>query len=147
VVLADADLAARTWGSQNVLVGAPLKGPDREVAFGAPGALAVSARSRHRAETEKFLAFMTLPEQIRSLGRASGYLSPRTDVVVPSDSPYAKQYQAALASAFPGESHPASRRVMNVLAPQIRAALTGRKSPAAALEAAAVAADKLLLSP
>ncbi|MFJ6837180.1 ABC transporter substrate-binding protein [Streptomyces sp. NPDC091209] len=147
VVLADADLAARAWGEENVLVGGPLKGPAREAAFGTPGSLAVSARSRHRAQTEQFLAFMTRPEQIRSLGRASGYLSPRADVVVPSDSPYAMQYQAALASVFAGEPHPASRRVMELLAPEIRAALTGRKSPAAALDAAAAAADELLRSP
>lgn len=146
VVLADANLAARTWGKENVLVGGPLKGPAREAAFGAPGSLAVSARSRHRAETEQFLAFMTRPDQIRSLGRASGYFSPRADVVVPSDSPYAMQYQAALASVFAGEPHPGSRRVMELLAPEIRAALTGRKSPAAALAAAAEAADELLRS-
>ncbi|MFE2533575.1 ABC transporter substrate-binding protein [Streptomyces sp. NPDC059371] len=147
VVLTDADLAARAWGKENVLVGGPLKGPVREAAFGAPGSLAVSARSRHGAQTEQFLAFMTRPEQIRSLGRASGYLSPRADVVVPSNSPYAMQYQAALASVFAGEPHPASRRVMELLAPEIRAALTGRKSPAAALDAAAAAADELLRSP
>ncbi|MDX3748590.1 sugar ABC transporter substrate-binding protein [Streptomyces sp. AK08-02] len=146
VVPADADLAARTWGKDNVLVGGPLKGPVREASFGAPGALAVSARSRHRAEAEKFLAFMTRSAQLRSLGRASGFLSPRTDVVVPSDSPYAKQYQAALPSVSAGEPHPASRQVMALLAPEIRAALTGRKSPAAALDAAAAAADELLRS-
>lgn len=146
VVLPDADLAARTWGKENVLVGGPLKGPTREAAFGAPGALVVNAKSRHRAETQKFLAFMIRPEQIRSLAWASGYLSPRTDVVVPSDSPYAMQYQAALASIFVGEPHPASRQVMALLAPEIRAALTGRKSPAAALDAAALAADELLRS-
>ncbi|WNF27244.1 sugar ABC transporter substrate-binding protein [Streptomyces sp. C11-1] len=144
VILADADLAARTWGKENVMVGGPLQGPAREAGFGAPGALAVNAESRHRAEAKEFLTFMVQPEQIRSLGKASGYLSPRTDVVVPSDSPYARQYQAALASASAGEPHPASRQVMSLLAPEIRAALTGRKSPAAALDAAAEAADVLL---
>lgn len=146
VVLADAELAARTWGRENVLVGGPLQGPAREAAFGAPGALAVSAKSRHRAEATRFLTFMIQPEQIRSLGKASGYLSPRSDVVVPIDSPYARQYQAALASASAGEPHTASRRVMSLLAPEIRAAMTGRKSPAAALDAAAAAADDLLRS-
>ncbi|MEV7910485.1 ABC transporter substrate-binding protein [Streptomyces griseus] len=146
VVLADAELAARTWGTENLLVGGPLQGPAREAAYGAPGALVVSAKSRHRAEAEKFLTFMIQPEQIRSLGKASGYLSPRSDVVVPIDSPYARQYQAALASASAGEPHIASRRVMSLLAPEIRAAMAGRKSPAAALDAAAAAADELLRS-
>ncbi|MGW2620626.1 ABC transporter substrate-binding protein [Streptomyces sp. NPDC001500] len=144
VVLADADFAARTWGRQNVLVGGALKGPAGEAAFGAPGALAVNADSRHPAETRRFLAFMIQPAQIRSLGQASGYLSPRTDVVVPNASAYAKQYQVASASVFEGEPHPASRCVMALLAPQIRAALTGRKTPKAALDAAAAAADRVL---
>jgi multiple sugar transport system substrate-binding protein len=146
VVMADADLAARTWGRENVLVGGPLKGPAREVAFGAPGALGIRAKSRHRAAAEKFLAFMIRPEQLRSLGRVSGYLSPRIDITVPSASPYSMQYQAAQSSTFAGEPHPASRRVMALLAPEIRAALTGRKSPAQALDAAAEAADTLLRS-
>ncbi|MFJ6727210.1 ABC transporter substrate-binding protein [Streptomyces sp. NPDC091281] len=146
LVPSDADLATRAWGREDVLVGGPLKGPAREAAFGTPGALAVSAGSRHRAETERFLAFMIRPRQIRSLGRAAGHLSPRADVVVPTDSPYAKQYRAALASVVAGEPHPASRQVMALLAPEIRAALTGRKTPSAALHDAAGAADALLRS-
>ncbi|MFI6105539.1 ABC transporter substrate-binding protein [Streptomyces sp. NPDC051310] len=143
VVLANADVAARLWGPENVLVGGPLKGPVKEVAFGMPGSLAVNAAG-NRAGAERFLSFMTEPRQIRSLGRASGFFSPRTDVTVPSDSPYAREYQAALASVFPGEPHPASRRVMMLLSPEIRAALTGRKSPGQALRAAAAAANALL---
>lgn len=144
VVLADADLAAKTWGPGNVLVGDPLEGPAKEVAFGIPGALSVNAKSENRACAEKFLTFMIQPEQIKSLGRASGYFSPRTDVTVPTDSPFAKQYQAALANVFPGEPHPAARRLMGLLAPEVQAALTGKKSPKEALDSAAKAAEELL---
>ncbi|MFI9582642.1 ABC transporter substrate-binding protein [Streptomyces sp. NPDC052236] len=144
VVLADADWAAESWGAGNVVVGTPLGGPAREVAFGIPGALSVNAQSENRASADKFLAFMTQPEQIKSLGRASGYFSPRADVIVPSDSPFTKQYQAALANVYPGEPHPAARRLMLLLAPEIQAALTGRKSPKEALDSAARTADDLL---
>ncbi|NUK12888.1 sugar ABC transporter substrate-binding protein [Streptomyces lunaelactis] len=144
VVLSDADLAAKTWGPENVLVGGPLRGPAKEVAFGIPGALSVNAKSKNTAGAENFLAFMTQPQQIKSLGRASGYFSPRTDVTVPSESPYAKQYQAALANVFPGEPNPAARQLMGLLAPEVQAALTGKKSPKEALDAAAKAADDLL---
>ncbi|MET7620047.1 sugar ABC transporter substrate-binding protein [Streptomyces sp. NPDC005408] len=144
VVLADAELAAKTWGAGNVVVGAPLKGPAKEVAFGIPGALSVNAKSKNTAGAEKFLAFMTEPEQIKSLGKASGYFSPRTDVSVPNASPYAKQYQAALADVTPGEPNPAARQLMGLLAPEIQAALLGKKSPKEALDAAAKAADDLL---
>ncbi|WP_437074795.1 ABC transporter substrate-binding protein [Streptomyces sp. enrichment culture] len=143
VVLRNAELAARLWGPDNVLVGAPLKGPAKEVAFGMPGALAISSNG-NKAGAEEFLSFMLKPRQIKSLGRESGFFSPRADVTVPSDSPYAREYQTALASAFPGEPHPSARRVMQLLAPEIRAALTGRKSPEQALKAAAEAANELL---
>ncbi|MFF3453628.1 ABC transporter substrate-binding protein [Streptomyces sp. NPDC002730] len=144
VVLADAELAAKTWGPENVVVGAPLRGPAKEVAFGIPGALSVNAKSGNAAGAEKFLAFMTEPEQVKSLGRASGYFSPRTDVTVPNASPYAKQYQAALADVSPGEPNPAARQLMGLLAPEIQAALAGKKSPKEALDSAAKAADDLL---
>ncbi|MGA5423248.1 extracellular solute-binding protein [Streptomyces lavendulocolor] len=143
VGLRNADLAARLWGPENVLIGAPLKGPVREVAFGMPGALAVNAAGNEEG-AKKFLSFMVQARQIKSLGRESGFFSPRVDVAIPSDSPYARDYQAALASAFPGEPHPAARRVMLLLAPEIRAALMGRKSPDQALQAAAEAANALL---
>ncbi|MFF7201416.1 ABC transporter substrate-binding protein [Streptomyces sp. NPDC008141] len=144
VVLADAELAAKTWGADNVVVGAPLKGPAKEIAFGIPGALSVNAKSKNVDGAQKFLEFMTQPEQIQSLGKASGYFSPRTDVHVPNTSPYAKQYQAALAAVSPGEPNPAARQLMGLLAPEIQAALTGKKSPKEALDDAAKAADDLL---
>jgi multiple sugar transport system substrate-binding protein len=143
VILRNADLAARLWGHENVLVGAPLKGPVREVAFGMPGALAINATGNKEA-AEEFVSFMMRAPQIKSLGRESGFFSPRVDVTVPSDSPFARDYQAALASAFPGERHRSARRVMLLLAPEIRAALTGRKSPEQALAAAAEAANAVL---
>ncbi|MFD5426569.1 ABC transporter substrate-binding protein [Streptomyces sp. NPDC127084] len=143
VVLAGAELAAKLWGHENVLVGSPLKGPVKEVAFGAPGSLAVNAAG-NTAAAERFVSFMAAPRQIRSLVQASGYFSPRADVRVPSDSPYAREYQAALASVHPGEPHVAARRVMALLAPEIRAALAGRKSPEQALRTAADAANALL---
>ncbi|MCP9988940.1 sugar ABC transporter substrate-binding protein [Streptomyces sudanensis] len=141
--LADADLARRTWGAENVVVGKPLRNVE-QVSFGVPGGLGLNARSRNVAGAEKFLAFMAEPERIRSLGAASGFLSPRTDVTVPSDAPYARQFREALPFAYPGEPGPAARQVMSLLAPEIQAALTGRKSPKEALDAAAAQADDLL---
>ncbi|MFV2117466.1 ABC transporter substrate-binding protein [Streptomyces sp. Act-28] len=140
---ADADLARRTWGAENVVVGEPL-GDARQVAFGVPGGLGVNADSRDVAGAEKFLAFMADPARIQGLGRASGFLSPRTDVTVPGDAPYAERFQKALPFAYPGEPSPVARQLMALIAPEIQAALTGRKSPREALDAAAAQADDLL---
>ncbi|MCP9946702.1 sugar ABC transporter substrate-binding protein [Streptomyces somaliensis] len=140
---ADADLARRTWGAENVVVGKPLRDAE-QVAFGVPGGLGLNADSRNVAGAEKFLAFMAQPERIRSLGEASGFLSPRTDVAVTGDTPYAKRFQEALPFAHPGEPSPVARQLMSLIAPEIQAALTGRKSPKEALDAAAAQADDLL---
>ncbi|WP_405806120.1 sugar ABC transporter substrate-binding protein [Streptomyces sp. NBC_00210] len=140
---ADAATAAKAWGAENVLVGPPLTGA-KQVTFGIPGGLGISAKSRNVTGAEKFLAFMTRPEQLQSMGRASGFLSPRTDVTVPSDAPHAKEFQAALAMAYPGEPNPTARQLMSLIAPEIQAALTGKKTPKEALDSAAKQADDLL---
>lgn len=140
---ADAATAAQAWGAENVVVGPPLTGA-KQVTFGIPGGLGINAKSKNVSGAEKFLAFMTKPEQLQSMGKASGFLSPRTDVTVPSDAPHAKEFQEALANAYPGEPNPTARQLMSLIAPEIQAALTGKKSPKEALDAAAEQADDLL---
>ncbi|GFH35786.1 ABC transporter substrate-binding protein [Streptomyces pacificus] len=141
---ADAALAERAWGKGNVIVGPALTGPGGQVCFGMPGGLGINARSANVQGAEKFIAYMVQPAQIESMGRAGGFFSPRTDVTVPHDSAYAKEYEQALDHAYPGEPNPAARQLMALLSPEIQAALTGKKSPEAALESAASAADELL---
>ncbi|MFF0729747.1 extracellular solute-binding protein [Streptomyces sp. NPDC004134] len=138
----DFGVAEEAWGKENVIVGAPLTG-EKQAAFGVPGALGINAQG-NIAGAEQFITFMTRPEQIESLGKATGFLSPRTDVTVPSDSPYTEQLQDALSVVVPGESSPIARQLMGILAPEIQAAMTGKKSPQEALDAAAGQADDLL---
>lgn len=140
---ADAELAVKTWGKDNVIVGLPLQGKKR-VGFGIPGGLSVNARSKHTAAAEKFLKFMIEPKQITSLGTASGFLSPRTDVKVPPPNPRAAKFAAALQYTYPGDANPAARQVMDLLRTEIQAALTGKKTPQQALEDAAKQSDALL---
>ncbi|TFE52313.1 sugar ABC transporter substrate-binding protein [Streptomyces sp. ICN441] len=141
---ADAVLAEKAWGKDNVIVGPALTGPGKQVCFGMPGGLGINAKSGNVAGAEKFIAYMVQPAQIESMGRAGGFFSPRTDVTVPNDSAYAKQYEQALDHTYPGEPNPAARQLMALLSPEIQAALTGKKSPKAALDAAAAEADELL---
>ncbi|MEU2264629.1 sugar ABC transporter substrate-binding protein [Streptomyces sp. NPDC019645] len=141
---ADAVLAEKAWGKGNVIVGPALTGPGKQVCFGMPGGLGINARSKNVTGAEKFIAYMVEPAQIESMGRAGGFFSPRTDVTVPNDSTYAKEYQEALEHTYPGEPNPAARQLMALISPEIQAALTGKKSPKAALDAAAAEADELL---
>ncbi|MEU5879899.1 sugar ABC transporter substrate-binding protein [Spirillospora sp. NPDC047279] len=142
-VPADAEVAAKAWGEDNVIVGMPLQGKKR-VGFGLPGGLAVNARSKNTEATDKFLTFMTDPKQITSLGTASGFLSPRTDVKVPPPNARAAKFAEALQYTYSGDANPAARQVMALLRTEIQAALTGKKTPKQALEDAAEQSDELL---
>ncbi|WP_407565706.1 extracellular solute-binding protein [Streptomyces sp. 184] len=138
----DFGVAEEAWGKENVIVGAPLTGAE-QAAFGVPGALGINAQGNLKG-AEQFIGFMTQPDQIVSLNKETGFLSPRTDVTVPSGSPYAKQLEDALSVVVPGESSPVARQLMGILAPEIQAAMTGKKSPQEALDAAAGQGDDLL---
>jgi multiple sugar transport system substrate-binding protein len=140
---ADAKTVTTTWGAGNVVVGMPLEGKKR-VGFGLPGGLAVNAASKNIEGAEKFLTFMIEPKQVVALGTASGFLSPRTDAKVPAKDAQAEKFADALQYAFPGEPNPAARQVMSLLAAEIQAALTGKKTPQQALDDGAKAADDLL---
>ncbi|TDO36381.1 multiple sugar transport system substrate-binding protein [Kribbella sp. VKM Ac-2527] len=140
---ADAKTVTTTWGAGNVVVGMPLEGKKR-VGFGLPGGLAVNAASKNIEAAEKFLTFMIEPKQVVALGTASGFLSPRTDAKVPAKDAQAEKFADALQYAFPGEPNPAARQVMSLLAAEIQAALTGKKTPQQALDDGAKAADDLL---
>jgi multiple sugar transport system substrate-binding protein len=141
--LIDAKTVNASWGAPNVIVGVPLENKKR-VGFGLPGGLAVNAGSKNVEGAEKFLGFMTQPKQVISLGTASNYLSPRTDAPVPASDEQAKKFEEALQFAFHGEVNPVARQVMALLAVEIQAALTGKKTPQQALDAAAKQSDELL---
>ncbi|MGP4027083.1 extracellular solute-binding protein [Actinomadura sp. 3N407] len=142
-VPADAETAAEAWGEENVIVGLPLKG-ERQVGFGLPGGLGLNARSESKADAEKFIRFMIRPEQITSLAKASGFLSPRSDVDAAAGDAHMAKFTEALRYAHPGEPNAAARQVMSLLAAEIQAALTGEKEPKRALDDAAKQADDLL---
>lgn len=140
---ADAKMAATTWGADNVIIGMPLQGK-KQVGFGLPGGLGVNAASKNIAGAEKFLSFMIDPKQVVSLGTTAGFLSPRTDAKVPAKDAVAEKFSSALEFAFPGEPNAVARQVNSLLAVELQAALTGKKTPQQALDDAAKQADELL---
>ncbi|GAA0939925.1 sugar ABC transporter substrate-binding protein [Kribbella koreensis] len=141
--LADAKTVETTWGAGNVVIGLPLKNK-KQVGFGLPGGLGVNAASKNVAGAEKFLSFMIDPKQVVSLGTASGFLSPRTDAKVPAKDAEAAKFADALQYAFPGQPNQAARQVNALLAVELQAALTGKKTPQQALDDAAKQANDLL---
>ncbi|GAA2824493.1 ABC transporter substrate-binding protein [Kribbella solani] len=141
--LTDVRTVSASWGAANVIVGVPLQNKKR-VGFGLPGGLAVNAGSKNVDAAEKFLSFMTQPKQEISMATASDFLSPRTDAPVPAADARSKKFDDALQYAYSGEVNPAARQIMALLAVQIQAVLTGKKTPRQGLDDAAKQANDLL---
>ncbi|GAA1038723.1 sugar ABC transporter substrate-binding protein [Virgisporangium ochraceum] len=130
-------------GADKVVVGQPIQGRKR-VSFGLPGGVVMSKRSENTAAARKLLAYLATPDVIGGLAKASGFMPTRTDVQVAGDDPAARQFAEALPLLYAGDTHPKARQVMSVLAPQIQAALQGRKTAKQALDDAAKEANALL---
>ncbi|MEO3845601.1 extracellular solute-binding protein [Streptomyces sp. B22F1] len=128
------------WGRENIVVQPPLTG-EESVGYGTVGALSMLKG----ADTEaagKWINFVARPENAADLEKAAGYFPARTsaDDLYPDD-----ELQQAVADTLPamnaGPLEEKAREVMGVLAPELQAALLGRKSPEDALKSAAEAAD------
>jgi len=130
-------------GADKVIVGQPIQGKKR-VSFGLPGGVVLAKRSENKDAAKKLLAYLATPEVVGGLAKASGFMPTRTDVQVTGDDPAAQQFVDALPLLYAGDTHPKARQVMSVLAPQIQAALQGKKSAQQALDDAAKEANALL---
>lgn len=130
-------------GAENLVVGQPIMG-EKRVSFGMPGAVALSQRSENTTAAKKLMAYLASPKVVGDLAKASGFMSPRTDVEADAADPNAKLFTEALPLLYGGDSHPKARQVMSVLSPQIQAALQGKKTAQQALDDAAAEADALL---
>jgi multiple sugar transport system substrate-binding protein len=134
---------AKAIGEQNVGVGAALQGK-KQVAFGIPGGLVLAKHSENKDAAKKFAAYLASPAVTAELASESGFFTARTDVTIPGQSAAVKEFAKSLEFAFPGDTHPKARQVMAVIAPQVQAALLGKKDAKQALDAAAQEANALL---
>ena len=134
---------AEAIGPDNVAVGKPLRG-QKAVSYGIPGSLVLARKSANPVGTRKFLRYVSSPEVMTQLSKASGYFPTSTDATVPADLPYMKDYTAHLDYLYPGDVFPAARRVMAAVVTQIQAALTGKKTAKRALDDAAAEAKGYL---
>lgn len=130
-------------GAANVGVGRVLEGK-KKVAFGIPGGLVLAKHSENKDGAKKFATYLSSPAVAADLAAAAGFFPARTDVTVPGQSATVKEFGESLEYAYPGDAHPKARQVMAVLAPQIQAALLGKKDAKQALDAAAKEANALL---
>lgn len=132
-------------GAENVVVGPPLTG-EEQATYGNPGLLSLTSinKSANRAAAYEVLSFLTTPDFQTELNATAGNFPTRTDVELQGESADVEAFAAALEVANPGESNPAARQVMAVLAPYIQSALRGDLSPKEALQKAADEAQAVL---
>uniref|UniRef100_A0AAU2VZN0 Extracellular solute-binding protein n=1 Tax=Streptomyces sp. NBC_00008 TaxID=2903610 RepID=A0AAU2VZN0_9ACTN len=131
------------WGKENIVVQPPLK-DTASVGYGTVGALAM-LKGADRKNTGDWLNFVAESKNSAGLQKAAGYFPARKSGgdLYPDD-----KLQTAVGATLPsmdvGPLQDKAREVQGVLAPEIQAALLGKKSPQDALDTAQKAAQAML---
>ncbi|MFJ1899695.1 MULTISPECIES: ABC transporter substrate-binding protein [unclassified Streptomyces] len=131
------------WGKENIVVQPPLK-DTASVGYGTVGALAM-LKGADKKNTGDWLNFVAESKNSAGLQKAAGYFPARESGgdLYPDD-----KLQTAVGATLPsmdvGPLQDKAREVQGVLAPEIQAALLGKKSPQDALDTAQKAAQAML---
>ncbi|MHC3818058.1 ABC transporter substrate-binding protein [Streptomyces sp. DT9] len=131
------------WGKENIVVQPPLK-DTASVGYGTVGALAM-LKGADKKNTGDWLNFVAESKNSAGLQKAAGYFPARKSGgdLYPDD-----KLQTAVGATLPsmdvGPLQDKAREVQGVLAPEIQAALLGKKSPQDALDTAQKAAQAML---
>ncbi|MFE7711661.1 extracellular solute-binding protein [Streptomyces sp. NPDC057486] len=131
------------WGKENIVVQPPLKEAE-SIGYGTVGALSM-LKGADKKNTGDWLNFVAESQNAAGLQKAAGYFPARKSGgdLYPDDA-----LQTAVGATLPsmtvGPLHDKAREVQGVLAPEIQAALLGKKSPQEALNAAQKAAQGML---
>lgn len=131
------------WGKENIVVKPPLSDV-KSAGYGTVGTFAM-LKGANKDAAGKWISFLAKPENSSALVTSNGYFPARTSAAdpYPGDALQA-DVAKTLDSMSAGPLLEKSRDVMGVLAPEIQAALIGKKSPKDALNDAAKAANALL---
>ncbi|MFG2407301.1 ABC transporter substrate-binding protein [Streptomyces brevispora] len=131
------------WGKENIVVQPPLKDAE-SVGYGTVGALSM-LKGADKKNTGDWLNFVAESKNSAGLQKAAGYFPARKSGgdLYPDDA-----LQTAVGATLPsmdvGPLQDKAREVQGMLAPEIQAALLGKKSPQDALDAAQKAAQAML---
>ena len=132
------------WGKENIKIFPPLTDV-KSVGYGTVGALSMLKGSKVKKAAGEWIAFATQPSVATVYDQKSGHFSAKKSAgsLYPQD-PVNSEMEKTLSSTTVGSLNEKSREVMGVLAPEIQAALIGKKTPEQALADAAKAANALL---
>lgn len=120
------------WGKGNIHVVGPLKDV-KQVGYGTVGSLAMFKRTKNKGAAADWINFVTSKKLMDGYDRESGFFSPLTGNDLYAGDPVSSAMEKTLDQVDVGPLYEKSRDVMGVLAPEIQAALIGKKSPRQAL--------------
>ncbi|MFE0592040.1 ABC transporter substrate-binding protein [Micromonospora echinospora] len=132
------------WGKENIKIFPPLA-ETKSVGYGTVGSLSILKASKAKKAAGEWVEFVTGPSVATAYDKQGNYFSAKKSAgPLYADDPVRSAMEQTLTSTTVGTLHEKSREVMGVLAPEIQAALIGKKTPEQALADAAKAADALL---
>lgn len=140
--MADVEAMTSALGDSSIAVGAPLMG-QRSVTYGTSGVLARTVLGTDDVAVASAAKFLGSADFEQKLADAAGVLPARVDIENTGSAARKTFLEARGPVQVPADS-PKSDKVEAVLRKQIAAVLAGEKSPSAALDAAAVQANKVL---
>lgn len=132
------------WGKDNIVVLPPLQDA-KQIGYGTVGSLSMLKTAKDKAATGKWIDFATSTDVVKKYDTASSFFSPKksTGSLYPDDPILSKEEQMVGLTTV-GPLNEKARDVQGVLAPELQAALLGKKSVDQALNDAAKAANGLL---
>ncbi|GIH19737.1 ABC transporter substrate-binding protein [Rugosimonospora africana] len=132
------------WGAENIKILPPLKDA-KQVQYGTVGSLVMLKGAKDKTAAGKWISYATSDTVMKDFDTKSSFFSPRksTGSLYASD-PVLGELEKYVGLTTVGPIQPKARDVMGVLAPEIQAALLGKKSSDQALRAAAKSAQPLL---
>ena len=132
------------WGKDNIKVLPPLK-QTQSKQYGTVGSLVMLKSAADKSAAGKWINYATGTDTAKRYDTKSGFFAARKSVgALYGTDPVQGELEKYVGTTTVGPLHEKSRDVMGVLAPEIQAALLGKKSVEQALNDAAKAATPLL---
>ncbi|MFC6016285.1 ABC transporter substrate-binding protein [Plantactinospora solaniradicis] len=132
------------WGKENIKVLPPMT-EARQIGYGTVGSLAMLRGAADKEAAGKWIAFVSGVDIARKYDTSSGFFAAKKSAgTLYAGDPVLGEQEKYVGMTTVGPLHEKARDVMGVLAPEIQAALLGKKSVDQALSDAAKAAAPLL---
>ncbi|MCW3819228.1 sugar ABC transporter substrate-binding protein [Micromonospora sp. DR5-3] len=132
------------WGKENIKVLPPLT-ETKQIGYGTVGSLAMLKGAKDKKAAGEWIAYASGADVTKKYDTASSFFSPKKSAgTLFAGDPVLGEQEKYVGVTTVGPLHEKARDVQGVLAPEIQAALLGKKSVDQALSDAAKAADALL---